>query len=121
MSSTTHAASPSATQSYFNELVDHVQTNLKGNEIFLTHFGAEDSDFVRLNRNRVRQAGHVVQRSMGLDLIDGQRQASTHLTLSGDKEVRLRPHRYCAPDAARPAAVSSGGSVPALLHGDEVE
>lgn len=87
MTSTTQAMSQAGTQTYFSELVDHVQHQLRGSEVFLAYFGAEDSDFVRLNHNRVRQAGHVVQRSLGLELIDGRRQASTHLTLSGDAET----------------------------------
>jgi len=73
-------------QTYFNELADHVGTQLKGKEVFTATFDAEDSDFVRFNHNEVRQAGSVTQRRMGIHLIKGQRHASGDLTLSGEMD-----------------------------------
>ena len=74
-------------QSYFYELADHVGTLLHGDEVFTATFGAEDSDFVRFNHDRVRQAGQVQQRHMALDLVRGQRHAEGGITLSGEPGV----------------------------------
>lgn len=71
-------------QDYFYALADHLTTLLQGEEVFTCAFDGEDSDFVRFNQARVRQAGHVVQRSITLDLIEGRRHAAGELTLAGD-------------------------------------
>ncbi|MGD8396240.1 MAG: metallopeptidase TldD-related protein, partial [Candidatus Eiseniibacteriota bacterium] len=74
-------------QEYFNDLTDFIGTRLRGQELYTAAFGAEESDFVRFNGNEVRQAGHVTQRQLGLELIEGQRHAQSTLTLSGDAEA----------------------------------
>lgn len=77
-------------QDYFYALADHLTTLLKGEEVFTCAFAGEDSDFVRFNQARVRQAGHVAQRSITLDLIEGKRHAAGGLTLGGDDIARDR-------------------------------
>lgn len=74
-------------QTYFNEVADAIQSQLSGGEVFTASFGGEDSDFVRFNKSEVRQAGHVTQRSVELDLIDGARHAAGSLCLTGDLEL----------------------------------
>ena len=74
-------------QEYFVELADVLTSLLRGDEIYTCSFAAEDSDFVRLNRSAIRQAGSVSQRSLSCDLIDGQRHASGQLALSGDLDL----------------------------------
>jgi predicted Zn-dependent protease len=71
-------------QSYFYDLADHLTSILQGQEVFNAGFAGEDSDFVRINRAAVRQAGAVSQRSLTLDLIDGARHAAGDVTLSGE-------------------------------------
>lgn len=71
---------------YFFDLVDKLNARLQGNEVLLCSLAGEDSDFVRFNRNRVRQAGGVQQRVLTLDLIDGSRHATGQLDLAGDME-----------------------------------
>jgi predicted Zn-dependent protease len=71
-------------QDYFYSLMDRLMTFLQGSEVLTCSFHGEDSDFVRLNRNRVRQAGHVTQQALSLDLIDGQRHAAGVCDLAGD-------------------------------------
>ncbi|NCA70006.1 MAG: peptidase [Sphingobacteriia bacterium] len=63
------------------ELLNH---DLTGGEILFAHLGAESSDFVRLNRNRIRQSGHVSVTSLDLTLIAGARQAAGGCDLSGE-------------------------------------
>ncbi len=84
-------------QSYFFELADHLTTLLRGDEIFTSTFSGEDSDFVRLNRSKIRQAGRVAQRYLSVDLIDGGRHAPGTTALTGDAaEDRARLEKLAA-------------------------
>lgn len=71
-------------QEYFHELSDHLTTLLKGDEVFTCSFYSESSDFVRLNRAALRQAGSVTQHQLKVDLIEGARHSGASLTLSGE-------------------------------------
>jgi predicted Zn-dependent protease len=71
-------------QDYFYALADTVTASLHGDEIYTCTFQAEDSDFVRFNRSAIRQAGSVVQRYLGLDLIHGRRHTAAEIALCGD-------------------------------------
>ncbi|MBT8130226.1 MAG: hypothetical protein KJP10_09545, partial [Gammaproteobacteria bacterium] len=66
-------------QDYFYALSDALFEKLKADEQLLLDFSGEDSDFVRMNHNRIRQAGSVSQRTLSLDLIEGQRHAQASL------------------------------------------
>ena len=74
-------------QDYFYQLANQLTSLLEGEEIYTCTFAAEDSDFVRLNRSAVRQAGTVTQRFLSVNLIKGMRQTSGTLSLSGTLEV----------------------------------
>lgn len=69
---------------YFYALADEVTAWLQGDEVFTCAFSGEESDFVRFNQAKVRQAGHVIQRAMTLDLIAGRYHAAAELTLAGE-------------------------------------
>lgn len=71
-------------QGYFFDLVERLNDLLQGDEVYTCAFVGEESDFVRFNQCRVRQAGHVIQRALTLDLIEGRRHAAATLTLTGD-------------------------------------
>lgn len=71
-------------QAYFYTLADFIDQQLHATEIYLAEFIGEDSDFVRFNQAKVRQAGNVIQRQLRLNLIAGQRHALGWLMLSGD-------------------------------------
>lgn len=64
-------------------------TKLAADEQLLLSFSGEDSDFVRLNHNRIRQAGRVAQRRIVLDLIKGRRHAEVCVDLAGHIEQDL--------------------------------
>ncbi len=68
----------------FFALADALCARLKGNEVLFCGLDGEDSDFVRLNQGRIRQAGAVHSRSLGLTLIDGARQVEGGCDLGGD-------------------------------------
>jgi predicted Zn-dependent protease len=65
----------------------HLQALLEPGEAFTAYLEAEQSDFVRLNGNRVRQAGHVSQARLNLDLIHGDRHVEAAVTLSGEPDT----------------------------------
>ena len=74
-------------RNYFSELVTWANGRLTADEILTCYLASEDSSFVRLNRNLIRQAGTVTQRNLTLDLIAGTRHASGSLQLSQDREM----------------------------------
>lgn len=76
-------------QAYFYELGHALFEKLKGGEQLLLGFSGEDSDFVRLNHNRIRQAGCTAQRTLSLDLVEGRRHAQASLELAGDLALDL--------------------------------
>lgn len=76
-------------QDYFYSLSDALFAKIEGEERLLLGFSGEDSDFVRLNHNRIRQAGSVAQRTLSLDLIEGQRHAEGSVELTGDSAQDL--------------------------------
>jgi predicted Zn-dependent protease len=76
---------------------EHAAASLSGmlqpGEAFTAYFEGEDSDFVRLNGNRIRQAGSVRQERVTLNLIRGERHVQATLPLTGetdDDAARLR-------------------------------
>ena len=74
-------------QGYFHQVATALEGMLHKDEVTNACFEAEESDFVRLNKTRVRQAGSVTQRQLSVDLIQGKRHATASLTLAGDLEL----------------------------------
>ena len=70
-------------QDAFYELAARLTDGLRGNEVLFCNLDGEDSDFARLNRNRIRQAGSVHRRSLVLNLIAGSRQVEGRCELAG--------------------------------------
>jgi len=95
-------------QNYFYSLSETLFKKLQGKEQLLLGFSGEDSDFVRLNHNKIRQAGSVSQREISLDLIEGKRHTQAHIELSGESEqdkakliaclIKLRQQREFLPE-----------------------
>jgi predicted Zn-dependent protease len=73
----------------FFALADRLNARLAGRERLLCSLASETSDFVRLNHNRIRQAGSVRDTSLGLTLIEGARQAEGSCGLTGDPSQDL--------------------------------
>lgn len=126
-------------ESYFESLCAVVDNALSNGERYTATFAAEESDFVRMNRGRVRQPGSVVQRSLRLRLVRGARHATHALALSGDlatdaqaikeaiaslrsvlPEVADDPH-LLLPDRVESTRVARAGTLPpAEMIVDEV-
>ena len=69
-------------QDAFFELAARLMDRLRGDEILFCGLDGEDSSFVRLNRNRIRQAGNLYRRRLDLNLISGGRQLEGRCELS---------------------------------------
>jgi predicted Zn-dependent protease len=72
-------------RAHFENLAAFVQSGCKPGEGFVMALQGEQSDFVRLNKAKVRQAGHVDQLSLSLTLAEGQRHATAVRSLSGER------------------------------------
>ena len=117
-------------EAYFSQIAAVVDRALVAGERHATWFSAEQSDFVRMNRGKVRQPGRVVQRHLDIRLIQGARHATHSLSLTGDLGVDTRaiqgavaglrsalPELADDPHLLLPAAVASssvtrGGELP---------
>ena len=71
------------TRNAFFELAEGLAAGLSGDEVLFCLLDGEDSDFVRLNRNRIRQAGSVQRRTLELNLVSGTRQVAGRCELAG--------------------------------------
>ncbi len=69
---------------YFYSLFDALRGATHADEVLFSTFAGEVSDFVRFNRNRIRQAGQVTQLELSLQLICGDKQAQADCDLSGE-------------------------------------
>lgn len=76
-------------QSYFYQLADELTGRCTGGEVLLLGISGEESDFARLNRGLVRQAGAVTQRYLSLELIAGPKHAKQSFALCGQIEADL--------------------------------
>jgi len=79
-----------AIEDCFDALVERARTSTTGSERFALSLQAEISDFVRMNRGAVRQAGTVSQTELTCTLVDGARSVSVGLGLSGRADVDRR-------------------------------
>lgn len=73
--------------SQFEALVAWLRGALNPDEEFSLGYSAESSEFIRFNQGKVRQAGHVQQASLELQLIRDGRHAELRVTLSGVPQV----------------------------------
>src|SRR5262245_27246180 len=71
-------------RSRFDDIARALDGALAAGERHAAWLEAETSDFVRMNRGKVRQAGHVEQRYLRVRLIRGMRHAEHTLALVGD-------------------------------------
>lgn len=68
----------------FFALAEHGSSLLTGKEMLFASFAGEESDFVRWNGGRVRQAMTIAQGYLSVSLSDGKRKDTTVLALTGD-------------------------------------
>ncbi|HTP46523.1 MAG TPA: metallopeptidase TldD-related protein [Casimicrobiaceae bacterium] len=107
-----------AVEAYFHDLAATLDDLIVAGETYLARFSAEASDFVRLNRGRVRQPGSVVQRFLDVELVRGTRHATQRLSLSGRPEADRA--LLTASIAALRTALADLQEDPHLLYSTEV-
>lgn len=71
-------------EAYFRELSEKICVSLPSHEVVLLNYEGETTDFVRLNQNKIRQAGNVAQQFLQVDLIAAQKQSTATVPLCGD-------------------------------------
>ena len=76
-------------QNYFYAIADRIQNLLPKNHHFTCYLSSEDSDFVRFNQAKIRQAGSVKQSVLQLDLIHGQKHTLSSIGLSNSLETDI--------------------------------
>src|SRR4029450_1200863 len=113
-----HAAQAATMESYFNDVATQLDGLVPAGETHTAWFAAECSDFVRMNRGKVRQPGSVVQRYLGVELIRGARHASHLVSLTGDPATDRGA--VAAGVAATRAALADAADDPHLLIATEV-
>lgn len=77
-------------ETHFLEIARALDKSVGAGERYIASLDAEQSDFVRMNRGKVRQAGRVDQRYLRLRLVNGARHAEHAMTLTGDASVDAR-------------------------------
>lgn len=105
-------------QEQFFSCADELITLLHGDEVLLVNYSGEQSDFVRFNAARVRQAGKVNQHYLTLRLIRGARHAAVETTISGVAELDRPMLRDCLEDLR--ARLGEVPEDPYLLYATEV-
>ncbi|HVF62498.1 MAG TPA: metallopeptidase TldD-related protein, partial [Casimicrobiaceae bacterium] len=73
-----------AVEGHFLTVVEALDRSVRAGERYAACLEAEASDFVRMNKGKVRQAGRVEQKYLRLRLVDGARHAEYVVTLTGD-------------------------------------
>ena len=111
-------AAQATMESYFHDVVALLDGLIEAKEVYTATFSAETSDFVRMNRGKVRQPGSVAQRYLDIDLIRGARHATYLVALSGD--VHADRTAIASAVAATRTALSDVADDPHLLLATEV-
>ena len=71
-------------KSYFKKVSEYLFNSLESNEILILNFDAEQTDFVRFNHAKIRQAGNVDQATLTLSLVYKRKSLNSVIRLSLD-------------------------------------
>lgn len=71
-------------QGWFHDVVGYLTDLLEEDQIFFCRVNGEDSESVRFNGGKIRQAGTITQRRLMLQLVRDQKQVSGSAELTGD-------------------------------------
>jgi predicted Zn-dependent protease len=102
----------------FRDIADVLDRALQPGEVYIACFAAEDTDFIRFNRGKVRQPGSVRQAQLSIDLIRGRRHATFDFTLARD--AALDHDRIHAALAELRALIDDVPEDPYLLYATKV-
>jgi predicted Zn-dependent protease len=71
-------------KSYFKKVSEYLFNSLESNEILILNFDAEQTDFVRFNHAKIRQAGNADQATLTLSLVYKRKSLNSVIRLSLD-------------------------------------
>ncbi len=71
---------------YIDDLGQFIKSLLQDGEEYYCTIKGENSDFVRLNHNKIRQPGSVNQWYCSINLIKGSRHINQKITISGERQ-----------------------------------
>ena len=77
---------------YFKKISEILFNRLESNEILILNFEAEQTDFIRFNHSKIRQAGNVKQATLTLNLVKFKNKTLTsvmRLNLDLDRDTKL--------------------------------
>ena len=74
-------------EAYFFDLIEHLSRNLSPGEDLYGWLSGEQSDFVRFNHGKIRQAGAVAQSTVRLQLVERGRQATAEQSLGRNPDA----------------------------------
>ena len=70
---------------YFSNLNNFLFSTISDNEILITNFSGENSQFIRFNNSKVRQTGIVDDLNFSMMLLCNNRKCSISMTLKGNE------------------------------------
>ena len=70
---------------YFSKLNNFLFSTISDNEILITNFSGENSQFIRFNNSKVRQTGIIDDLNFSMMLLCNNRKCSISMTLKGNK------------------------------------
>jgi len=76
---------------YFKKISEFLFNQLNSSEILILNFDAEQTDFVRFNKGKIRQAGNVNQINLIINLISKHKTLRTSTRLSADFNRDSKP------------------------------
>src|SRR5512147_1719217 len=104
---------------HFEDIANRVDGLTQSGEISLTNYYGERSDFLRFNRSAVRQPGSISDIELTVDLIKGQKRASTSTRLTGERAEDEA--RVTAVVAEARAALAAAPADPFLLFNQSAQ
>ena len=76
---------------YFQQISEFLFNQLNDSELLILNFDAEQTDFVRFNKGKIRQAGNVHQINLIINLISKSKTLRTSIRLSSDFKRDSKP------------------------------
>jgi predicted Zn-dependent protease len=76
-------------ESVFNNSCKYLFSKILTDDVLTCSFSGEETDFIRFNNGKVRQATNVSQGTLALEMIRAKKRISLELMLSNDEELNL--------------------------------
>ena len=81
-------------ETLFKEFSDKLFFTLKSYELLTISFSGEQSNFIRINESKVRQATNVIDADVALELIIGNKKTTHEFTFTNDANINLERAKF---------------------------